>query len=316
MSYRREVYVARSARVGCGRPQQTERATNKALTSSVFYNAIRERWLDKPIVDEVKTVRLYKYYSFTGEDLEKDYNLDALKKGYWYFGTPDYRNDPFDCCPEVFESVLNRRFSEKQREELKKFGACCFSKTPYNLHLWALYAGSHSGFVLEFEIKEQDYYNMTQGGINLPVFDVIYVDHVPPLWEVDLKYIYSKQYFADDWYSIPEHAPGKQKDPLLWYLAHSLKQKSVWAAEDEVRMLLGWMRPSKDVPGTFEICQDGQRVRGYKIYYPKHCLKRCIAGSRISDKNLQILNSITDSLDIPLTRMVTDTPFKLKEIII
>lgn len=102
-------------------------------------------------------------------------------------------------------------------------------------------------------------------------------------------------------------------EDLKWYLAHSLNQKSVWSAENEVRMLFGNIRPDKNIPGVFEPHVIDNSLRGYRIFYPKHSLKKCIAGLSISDKNLEVLKSITKQLGIPLARMKKGTPFNLIE---
>lgn len=112
---------------------------------------------------------------------------------------------------------------------------------------------------------------------------------------------------------MPPSRLSREEEELKWYLAHSLKQKSVWAAENEVRMLLGNIRPDKPIPELFEPLFVEDRLMGYKVYYPKHCLKKCIAGLSISDKNLEVLKSITKQIGIPLTRMTKGNPFNLIE---
>ena len=263
---------------------------------------------------DTKAIKLYKYYSFIGNDIDKDYNVDALKNGYWYFGIPEYRNDPFDCCIEIYKTIIGRDLNEREKERLEQFGACCFTKSSKNLHLWSLYAGSHKGFALKFEFTESDYINMTANHtLNLPIFDMTYSDSIPTKDEIDFEVLQSKRYFAAELDGMSPDRLSHEKIELLWYLAHSLKQKSVWAAEDEVRMLLGNIRPDRDRPGVFESHIVGDRLMGYKIYYPKHCLKKCIAGLSVSERHLNVLKSITDNLGIPLTRMKKGNPFQLIE---
>lgn len=265
-------------------------------------------------MDDRSCIKLYKYYTFIGCDIDKDYNIDALKNGYWYFGTPEYRNDPFDCCSEIYKSIIGRGLNEQEEDWLKKFGACCFTKSQTNLHLWSLYADSHKGFVLEFEFTEDDYINMTtHRSLNLPIFDMTYSEGIPTKDEVNFEELQSKRYFAVELAGMSPDRRFIEQRELLWYLAHSLKQKSVWETEDEVRMLLGTMRPDKDIPGTFETKIDGDKIKGYKVFYPKHCLKKCIAGLSISDEHLEAIKSVTKQLKIPLTRMVKGNPFNLIE---
>lgn len=254
-----------------------------------------------------KSIKLYKYYAFC------DYNLDALENGYWYFSTPEYRNDPFDCCSETYQAVLGRNLSREEEQCLNDFGACCFSKSLENLHLWALYANSHTGFVLEFEFTEDDYFILTSKGVCLPVFDITYLNEIPNFNEIIWEELQSKRYFSVPLNKLSPARLCKEIQDLRWYLAHSLKQKKVWEIEDEVRMLLGTQKPSKNIPGLFQKEYDNQKAKGYKIYYPRHCVCKCIAGLSISDENLINLNKICLQLNIPLSKMVKGVPFEIKE---
>lgn len=263
-------------------------------------------------MSDSKSVKVYKYYSL-GDDIDNDYNIDALKKGYWYFGTPEYRNDPFDCCIGIYKSIIGRELNREEEAWVKKFGACSFTKKLDNLHLWSLYANSHTGFVLEFEISEEDYFDLTSKNINIPIFDIMYLDLIPNLEDINYNELQKQRYFAVDLQEMTLERRCQEEKELRWYLAHSIKQKKIWANEEEVRMFLGTIRPSKDIPNLFETIMGDGNIKGYKIYYPKHCLKKCIAGLSISDKNFNILKSITHQLGIPLTRMLKGSPFNISE---
>lgn len=116
-------------------------------------------------------------------------SLSAIKDGTIKFANAKTFNDPFDCYPEVDVNKLsdsiagNKEFFKKigsqlglspgQRIQEKSkqikmlethylknpaeilnnhIGICCLSRSPLNLLMWAHYATSHTGFVVEFSI--------------------------------------------------------------------------------------------------------------------------------------------------------------------
>ena len=137
----------------------------------------------------------YKYVpldnSFKAPFEEKG-SLSIIKDGTMKFTHPKDFNDPFDCYPDVdakaisknygqnkeFLKELGRRgnlspaqriqekpkqlkkiekapFIEKLEELHNKIGICSLSRNPLNLLMWAHYASSHTGFVVEFSIPEE-----------------------------------------------------------------------------------------------------------------------------------------------------------------
>ncbi len=115
--------------------------------------------------------------------------LSVIKDGTIKFSHAKDFNDPFDCYPEVDLEKLSNSFAEKKEffknigdvrglspakriqekcKQLKKLerdffnnpseilnnqiGLCSLSRNPLNLLMWAHYATSHAGFVIEFSI--------------------------------------------------------------------------------------------------------------------------------------------------------------------
>lgn len=145
-----------------------------------------------------KLIHRYKYVprddSF--EDLSNKGSLSIIRDGTMKFTHPEEFNDPFDCYPEIDlkkarEDWVNSKECrmehdlspakylqekpkilknlEKHHQNLleilnNQVGICSLSKNPLNLLMWAHYASSHTGFVVEFGTpmnffgtKEDDY---------------------------------------------------------------------------------------------------------------------------------------------------------------
>lgn len=148
----------------------------------------------------------YKYCPFN------EGSLSIIENGTVKFTNPKDFNDPFDCFPEIDEDslrILNeQRFEIITKEKLsnvkvkprnyfkvknkhkaklhqelstersihklnEEIGIFCLSRNPLNLLMWAHYASSHTGFVVEFSIPDnsvvldnkEDIYNL----VPLPV---------------------------------------------------------------------------------------------------------------------------------------------------
>jgi hypothetical protein len=117
-------------------------------------------------------------------------SLSVLSDGTMKFTSPQYFNDPFDCAPD-FDSAQHAKFivtrsdlfkkvgcatglspaqriqkrpemikryveavksPEFGREFIRRLGICSLSRDPLSLLMWAHYAKSHTGFVVEFSI--------------------------------------------------------------------------------------------------------------------------------------------------------------------
>jgi len=134
----------------------------------------------------------YKYLPVDGsfkEPFDQKGALSVIRDGTIKFSHANEFNDPFDCYQEVDLNKLSKSFSEnekfyknigdelrltpaqriiekpKQRKKLEneffsnlaeifnnQIGICSLSRNPLNLLMWAHYATSHFGFVVEFSI--------------------------------------------------------------------------------------------------------------------------------------------------------------------
>ena len=148
----------------------------------------------------------YKYVPFTEKSLK------ILSEGTIKFSLPSKVNDPFDCFPvhkgndsELYvksrpdliekaarmrnigikellrENPASRIQTVKEngtysRELSENVGICCLTRDPLNLLMWAHYAESHTGFVIEFNIPEEAYTNFSPRQIarHLVPYEVCY----------------------------------------------------------------------------------------------------------------------------------------------
>jgi len=125
-------------------------------------------------------MRLYKYRSNFKRDLR------TLSKGQIYAPTYDNLNDPFEgifndsedkSIIEIFKPFSNE--AEKSYnsvlEQLYKSGIYSLSKNYDNETLWALYADSHKGFVIEYDLTSL-------------ISDFNFNANIPLAYEVDVEY--------------------------------------------------------------------------------------------------------------------------------
>lgn len=157
------------------------------------------------------TTKFYKYTSINSA-------LKIIQDSTLKFTTPDEFNDPFDIFPyfpkEGFNKMMNRirkengfpnqRFTlkerdlmfkvpntEKFRKETSKHSAVtCFSKYATILPMWAHYADTHKGCVLEFHMTHDDALKaaleMYSGNFSsdiLTPLDVKYSETRPPAYD-------------------------------------------------------------------------------------------------------------------------------------
>jgi hypothetical protein len=141
------------------------------------------------------TILRYKYVplddSFKKPPDYKDGSLCIIKVGTIKFTHPKDFNDPFDCYPDMDAKAYSnslgkdkelmklvrktyktaaqyientpKRLKQLENTDANKFcatvnnkvGICSLSRNPLNLLMWAHYASSHTGFVVEFVIPTE-----------------------------------------------------------------------------------------------------------------------------------------------------------------
>ncbi len=148
------------------------------------------------------TILRYKYVPIDDSfkaPFEKKGSLSIIKDGTIRFSHPKIFNDPFDCYPDIDEKAISKAYEQDKEffkklgrrlnlspaqriqekpKQLKKLetaphstdilnnevGICSLSRNPLNLLMWAHYATSHTGFVVEFSIPTES---------TLPVSDIM-----------------------------------------------------------------------------------------------------------------------------------------------
>lgn len=221
-----------------------------------------------------------KYYA------PNDNSLCALMSEFFWCSKRKFLNDPFDTHGEIinrfpiFKAELRRKGLNVDRYPtiLDEFGICCFSKDKFNKHLWAMYADSYRGWVLEFDDIDfaDKLYNL-----NLCKFiyeDVEYLNVWPNLDDFN-TIIQSKKTHLP----IYEILKNELKTETLFEYLLLVKEKSTWKVEQEKRLILGKGFSSK---------YKNEVSNGYKLNWPNGILKNIIVGHNIMPVYLETMKQI------------------------
>ncbi|WUR16022.1 DUF2971 domain-containing protein [[Empedobacter] haloabium] len=153
--------------------------------------------------------RIYKYFSFTSQ------NLENLKNQAIYFSSPKNFNDPYDCSvsptidvpsdedvegvrkqylmeippgspahkqmlcatTEHLRQIFVKSAADTVAAKIKDFserrGVSCFSESCNDLLMWAHYGGNYKGFCLEFESAYFAKLHKVNYSSTMPTFDPI-----------------------------------------------------------------------------------------------------------------------------------------------
>lgn len=232
---------------------------------------------------------IYKYYS------PFPHSFEALNSEYFWCSKRKYLNDPFDTHGEI----INRFpiFKEEMRRKgvnvdtyptiLDEFGICCFSKTKLNKHLWALYADSYKGWVLQFDDKDFENRLSSQEICKVAYRDVHYFNEWPNIDDFDTLIPINKSKSLPIRYLIKEI---KKADSLFEYLL-LIKEESTWKIEEEKRIILGI---------NYSDSHPSKSSTGYQQNWPKGILKSIIIGHNISLENLDKMKQIARCKNVPL----------------
>ena len=224
---------------------------------------------------------VYKYYS------PADYNFEAIEKGYLFFSKAEKLNDPFDVSLKLinastnFKALIERLFPHEYETFSNKYGTCSFEQF-----------GAIS--------KELS--------LPIPYFDVHYVDECPNLDTKDMKIPYRNMGEKEDSFLLLNDKSikdPKNLDRVFQYL-WSIKEKEGWFHEKEKRMFLG------NVPTTI-LNSKITYENGYKVPFPKNCLKRIIIGYNMEDKNVERMKKISNIYGLQGLHLihVSEKPFDL-----
>lgn len=170
-------------------------------------------------------MKVYKYRSIEENVFKRDF--ETIKNNSFYSSNYSMLNDPFDIyLNEEISQVINllkelfpykelNNFENQFKEVLnfkEKIGVYCLSKDFLNEQLWAYYAGSYSGYCIEYDLeklidKDQNFDFQYK-------FEIDYKDNIPTLDINDLKNLqegFIKKMFAT--------------------------KKSTWKHEEEIRLI-------------------------------------------------------------------------------
>lgn len=140
-------------------------------------------------------------------------------------------------------------------------------------------------------------------------FDVHYVNKCPNLDTKDMEIPYCNIGDKEDkFFLLNDNSirDPKNLDRVFQYL-WSIKEKEGWSHEKEKRMFLG------NVPTTILNSKITYEDAGYKVPFPKNCLKRIIIGYNMKDKNVERMKKICDIYGLQGLHLihVSDKPFDL-----
>ena len=104
-------------------------------------------------IEKIKSVLTYpdKIYRYRSVDVR---TLNALAENKLYFSTSNYYDDPFDTYFHINkENIYTEDLKDLRNDMRKCFKSICFAEESDNESLWLKYANNHSGFVLEYDVK-------------------------------------------------------------------------------------------------------------------------------------------------------------------
>lgn len=115
-------------------------------------------------------MKLYKYYSFDS-DKNFDTNLAPLIKKSIRYSSPRLFNDLYDC--KCVQKNLNGSITYDLSETISKYlQISCFSINPNSPIMWAHYASSHKGYILEYEVDLDNLIKITYEELKPKFFDI------------------------------------------------------------------------------------------------------------------------------------------------
>ncbi|MBD5447575.1 MAG: DUF2971 domain-containing protein [Treponema sp.] len=146
--------------------------------------------------------KLYKYYSYN--DCICDMFAPVLNNTLRY-RSPFLLNDPYDC---YISSNINGKIQSIGNSEMETVHVCSMTKTCDNLLMWAHYASSHCGYVVEYDVEKL---KKMKG------------------WQIEE---FSEVEYSDD---VVQHDLlnfSKTEEKILWAIFH---KHLCWCYEQEVR---------------------------------------------------------------------------------
>lgn len=223
--------------------------------------------------------RLFKYYPL------KEHNISAFLNGELFFARPHMLNDSFDTSAKLIDpfSIFTKfvHWDERKAMLMDRHGICSFieAKDVKNSRMWSFYADNYNGFALEFVPEELS--GVKYGNIHL--MPVTYLN--APLDLNDLKLVIKKK---NETFRIGDITKDFDKNlDRIFECLHLVKEKKVWADENEWRMIIGDIAVDNQLYGI-RAHKDGYLLPlkenpykglyiGYKVSYSDRCTLFTIA---------------------------------------
>ena len=244
----------------------------------------------------------YKYYS------ANKLSLNTLRNNKIFFASPSLLNDSFDTSAKVIEAYPSFckkiGWSDYGAEQLDEHGV--FSMTqgerPNNRHLWSLYAGNFTGFVIEFNNHVLELFANNHG---LCVTFVQYVNRPLDLdnqnssfsiperkepYPYYISYCWSKGKvnikISNDEYVVT----GEKALERLFEYLHLQKDARIWQVEQEARIII-----ANSVP------RQAKRLKtGYYMTLPQGCISKIYIGRYMENAYKKRLKKIAKRLMIEM----------------
>lgn len=177
--------------------------------------------------------------------------------------------------PRIKESAKGKAL-DHARESLsvamsQAIGILCLTGKPDNLLMWAHYADSHAGMVIEFDLEH-------------PFFKQVFKDPLSPVGldeDLSKDYGYLKQMVYSD------HRPEITISSVKSFDSFLVKSND-WKYEQEWRMLMPTANASKVIKDD-----DGVDIFLYEV--PKSAITKVILGCRVADALLESVKEMKES---------------------
>ena len=198
--------------------------------NSLVEEEMRKQYPDDPIIDEVvKKMQCFNVWKGEGDEVVNQRLSEAYYEGTTY-GDKGIYSDKINEYLEFIGDLLDQSV-ESVKESCK---IACFTERKDNMLMWSHYADRHSGFVLEYDIKQVVFPTSDTQPSSHPaiLFPVIYSDK-----RLDATHI-GKSLMDDFLISLKgENNSSIVLPDIFIYLKVFLNKAKCWGYENEWRLI-------------------------------------------------------------------------------
>lgn len=198
--------------------------------NSLVEEEMRKQYPDDPIIDEVvKKMQCFNVWKGEGDEVVNQRLREAYYEGTTY-GDKGIYSDKINEYLEFIGDLLDQSV-ESVKESCK---IACFTERKDNMLMWSHYADRHSGFVLEYDIKQVVFPTSDTQPSSHPaiLFPVIYSDK-----RLDATHI-GKSLMDDFLISLKgENNSSIVLPDIFIYLKVFLNKAKCWGYENEWRLI-------------------------------------------------------------------------------